>query len=460
LPANIKNKWVIFLLLFFSFNLSFFSLVFAQELSNEDTFNVPYGLAINEKGNLVIVDSHNNSIKKVAGDDIKIISGFTQEFKKYGFAQNGYMDGPAWQVRFNRPRGIVVNSRGDIFITDTLNHVVRKIADGRVTTFAGTGKAGYADGVAPKAQFNLPSGLTVDQEDNLYVADTLNHVIRKITPNGVVSTFAGRANSKGGFQNGGLQEALFNEPEDLCFNNQGDLYIVDSGNQLLRKISKGQVSTFAGSFQGLIPGTSYRQGGFKNGRANTARFNFPKGIDIAENGVVFIADTYNHRIRAITLSEEVITVVGTGEPGGGETTLNGPVDVLYHNGKLYISDMWNNRVQVVPINLNSLLRAVTTSVSNLQVYLNEEKIAFSARKPYITNGKTMVPLQEICAKLGIKINWLKSEGKLELTKGSRHQVLNFAEQPDERTMIHIRVLAEKMGFKIKWLPEYNRVIIS
>ena len=135
--------------------------------------------------------------------------------------------------------------------------------------------------------FGTLSGICIDSKDNLYVADSSNNVIRKISTDGIVSTFAGKYNSDGGYKNGVAAEALFNEPADIAIAKDGSLYVLDSGNQMIRKIKDGQVTTISGGRDAIMEGTNYAKGSFADGSSKNARFNFPKGICISDDGTIF-----------------------------------------------------------------------------------------------------------------------------------------------------------------------------
>ena len=190
----------------------------------------------------------------------------------------------------------------------------------------------------------------------------MNNVIRKISPQGFVTTYAGKTTGEAGYRDGSLSEAVFNEPAALAMDSQENLYIADSGNRLIRRIANGRVETVAGSQGVLISGTNYVQGNFRDGSRTVAAFNFPKGITVLENGTLVIADTWNSRIRAILNNGQVITLVGTGENGRipgplYKAVLGSPVGVAYYNNILYIADADNNLIWQMPLNPNEL-RAV------------------------------------------------------------------------------------------------------
>lgn len=317
-------------------------------------FNFPYSITLDNNGEIIVVDCYNNSIRKISGNSVTTIAGLWDKKDNYGFPMGGYADGDVLIAKFNRPRDAAVDSKGNIFVSDSGNNVIRKISNNQVYTFAGTGEAGYSNGQGKVAKFSLPSGMAIDKEDNLYVADSLNNVIRKITPKGEVSTFAGVQGEKGGYNNGGLNEATFNEPSDITVDNNGAFYITDSGNQVIRKIYNGQVTTISGTVNAKIDNTDYIEGGYADGIVSKAKYNFPKGVSITDEGVLLIADTWNNMIRAIKSDGAVYTIAGTefvdeAESNINEVKLSKPTDVLYSKGYIYICDSWNNSIRVMPI---------------------------------------------------------------------------------------------------------------
>ena len=248
----------------------------------------------------------------------------------YGYYAGGFFDGPSQSAQFNLPSDVVMDAAGNIFVADTLNHRIRKIDTlGNVTTYAGTGVPGdvpaaitpLVTSTAALAQFNEPKGLVLDALGNLYVADSMNHCIRKITPLGVVSTFAGKGPTKPGFADALTPDlAKFLNPSGLAFDAAGNLYVADTWNNLIRKVAvvggvAGAVSTYAGEVLGVAPALSAPPGAFLDGLATIARFNSPSDIAFDAAGNLYVADTNNQRIRKIA--------VGVGGLAGAVSTIAG-----------------------------------------------------------------------------------------------------------------------------------------
>lgn len=377
-----------------------------------------------------------------------------------GGVNGGYADGEAAAARFSGPRALVIDAQNNIYVADTGNNVIRKISGGKVTTFAGNGKAGYKDGASKDAQFNTPSGLVMDKSGFLYVADTQNHVIRKISPAGNVSTVAGKTEGIAGFRNGLAEEALFNEPAALVLDSQDNLYIADAGNQLIRKLSAGNVVTLAGSIGTIIPGTTYYKG----------ELNFPKGLTILENGILIVADTWNSRLRAVLPTGQIVTLAGTGVFGKvtgaiDEAVLGRPTGTTYFNHKLYISDADNHLIWELDINPDNLqVRSDFAEPSEqIQIWVNGERLVTTTdSQPYLWQERTMLPLRLLCEKLGWTVNWTK-EGTITITKGSQEKILTTTnpnlQLKNSRTMAGVRYFAEMFGGTVDWVSSFRAVDI-
>lgn len=212
----------------------------------------------------------------------------------------GLADGRWNQARFNGLHGLAVDSAGNLYVGDTGNHAIRKVTpDGNVTTLAGNGTAGFADGTGPAARFSGPQGVAVDGSGNVYVADIGNCRIRKISPGGTVTTLAGSGTC--GFQDGPASTARFNVPHAVCVDTAGNVYVADSGNHRVRKISTdGSVTTLAGN------GTASSL----NGTGTAATFNSPDGIAVDAAGNLYMTEYSGGNVRKIAPNNVVTTVVG------------------------------------------------------------------------------------------------------------------------------------------------------
>jgi streptogramin lyase len=257
------------------------------------------------------------------------------------------VDGPAAVARFNFPEAVALDKDSNLYVADGLNATIRKIfPDGSVTTLAGLGENfGSADGVGSQARFSLPSSLALDRGGNVYVADQYNHTIRKVTPSGVVTTVAGKAGDAGTLDGNG-KDARFNFPVGIAIDAATNLYVADSLNHSIRKITPaGEVTTVAGSPEG---------NGTDDGLGNAARFNSPSGIAVAEGGIIYVADSGNHTIRKISADGMVRTFAGkAGQSGGADGTGTGAefyfptglaIDV---SGNLYVADRQNSAIRKI-----------------------------------------------------------------------------------------------------------------
>jgi sugar lactone lactonase YvrE len=281
--------------------------------------------------------------------------------ENYAGLVSGYVNGYRTDARFNNQSGLCIDKLGNIYITDTKNHRVRKInIDGNVTTIAGNGIAGFVDSTYEHSMFNEPWGICVDDNLNLYVADFQNQRIRKIS-NGRVSTIAGVGIS--GFKEGYKDSAMLSYPRGLCLDDSGNVYIADSWNHRIRKLStNGLLSTFAGN-PDLIGVQSL--GALKDTSRMFAKFYTPTAVKF-DNGNFYITDAYNHAVRKIDVQGNVTTLCGgkgLGPDGGGNedgdvtiSQLNTPTELCVHpdSNCLYISDLANNTIRKLDISTKIL----------------------------------------------------------------------------------------------------------
>ena len=247
------------------------------------------------------------------------------------------------QATFADPFGVAVAPDGAIYISDAGdNNRIRKITpDGRVETFAGDGREAFADGPGLQAAFNTPSGLAIDADGNIYVADTGNNRIRKITPQGIVSTIAGDGTA--GYADGPASQAKFDGPVGVAVDKAGDVFVADSYNDRVRLISpNGQVTTVAGA----------KGPGYADGQSAMALFDTPCGVAVTADGSLLVADTGNHRLRRITSEGNVTTLPVVFADEGGASQLSSVIGVaLSHDGFLYVTESDPGRViQIAPDN--------------------------------------------------------------------------------------------------------------
>jgi sugar lactone lactonase YvrE len=310
----------------------------------------PTGVTQADDGTLYISDTYNHRIRAISPDgNVTTIAGKADEKNAYGLLTGGFEDGPALEAAFNQPRGLAIGQDGTIYIADSKNGAIRYIVKDEVKTLI--------------QDLSHPSDIVIDSEGNLLVSETLSHKVLKITPDGTMSVFAGGEYKQqdewyiGEYKNGSRLEAKFNEPTGLALSSDGVLYIADSGNQRIRAIdTEGNVTTYAGSGNEFIPGSNYYAGGFADGAANKAKFNFPSAIAIDSEGRLFITDTYNHSIRVITNENIVKTIAGVstnhGRQDGNaeEAQFDGPTDLIFdQNGHLIITEQWNNIIRSIQI---------------------------------------------------------------------------------------------------------------
>ena len=304
----------------------------ANDIGSRASFYKPRGVVVDATGNVYVADDWNHLIRKITP------AGFVSTFAGSG---QGSADGTGTAASFNSPRAVALDAAGNVYVADYISNKIRKITSaGVVSTFAGSGDTGYRDGAANFAQFYSPSGLAVDVEGNVYVADAVNNKIRKITSAGVVSTFAGSGTA--GSADGTGTAASFNLPSGLDLDDEGNVYVADAANNKIRKItSAGVVSTFAGS------GTA----GSADGTGSAASFNYPTGVAIDAAGNVYVADLSNNKIRKITPAGVVSTLAGNGTAGSTEGNLStsefsSPYGLaLDAVGNVYVGDEINNKIR-------------------------------------------------------------------------------------------------------------------
>lgn len=300
-------------------------------------FNSPWQLAVHPDGSLYVADYDNHSVRKITPQGIvSTLAGPP--------GPQAPVDESGTHPWFSSAVGIVKDDTGNIYVADMGSHVIRKISQaGVMSLFAGSlGAKGSEDGLGPLARFNRPGCLALDSSNNLYVADYGNHLIRKVSKNGMVTTVAGCAGVSGAI-NGAGSSARFNNPMGVGVDRDGTLYVADSGNHTLRKITlDGVVSTLAGTTG--VAGTS-------DGVGSLASFTGPYGVAVDGAGNVYVADSMWVPIRKVTPQALVTTLVGT--PGGfsvaldryGRPVVASDAGVQFSglNGRVVLAPHWKGR---------------------------------------------------------------------------------------------------------------------
>lgn len=306
-------------------------------------FDRPTGIAADTSGNLYIADSGNSVIRKVTPEGV--VTTFA------GFARHlGSTNGKGAEARFFEPSHIAIGPGGDLFVTDRAAADIRKItSQGEVTTLAGSsGRFGTANGAGANARFDAPAGIGVDRKENVYVADSTADTIRKITPDGRVSTFAG-VPGRAGTNNGDGSAARFGAPMGIAVGPAGNIFVADSSNFTVRKSTPaGNVVTFAGKPED--PGSA-------NGAGSSARFYFVYDVAVDTAGNIFAADLGNFEIRKISPAGAVSTLAGSisSVPSGGSTNGMGRAARFYaprgvaagRQGEVYVADTLNGTIREI-----------------------------------------------------------------------------------------------------------------
>lgn len=300
--------------------------------------NGPVGVAVDASGNVYVGDSNNHTIRKVTA------AGVTTTLAGQA-GSSGSADGTGGAARFNTPQHVAVDGAGNVYVADGSNHIIRKITSGGVvTTLAGlAGAPGTSDGTGSAARFNYPRGIAVDASGNVYVGDHTNHAIRKITAAGVVTTFAGSAGVSGSGDGTGAA-ARFYLPFGVAVDSGGNVFVGDYGNLTIRKITPaGVVTTLAGSAG---------QQGATDGTGAAARFFTPLSIAIDGSGNIYVGEYGNNTIRKVTSAGVVTTLAGqAGTSGstdgvGTAARFNAPHGVAAtSSGTVYLADYSNHTIR-------------------------------------------------------------------------------------------------------------------
>lgn len=437
---------------------------YVDGLYYQAAFQFPNGLAADEKDKLLyIADTQNHRIRvlDLTTFEVKTVAGNTTSIDRFGYRAGGFQDGPANEAMFNRPSGLALAENGAIFIADTGNHMIRMLYDGKVYTVAGNGTPGYKDGKGIEASFRNPSAIAIGSDGSLYVSDTLNHVIRKIDQDGKVSTLVGDPSNT----------SILNEPTGITFDKEGVLYIADSANHQIKRLIDGKLEVVAGSATEVDPDTNYLIGDFVNGSKNNAKFNFPKGITFSMNDLLIISDSSNHAIRAITKEGKVYTIAGSGMSGydwdeHALIHLDGPNSIHHAFGRLFISDTNNNRVVMIPANYQFFRSVINfdDKQTKLPIFIDGVELVFPDVQPFVINGSTKVPVRFLAEALGAEVKWVQKERSVIVEKNGQKLIFREADGDffikEGRSIVGLRFLVEKLGYWVDWNQEHRSVIIE
>jgi len=309
----------------------------------------PEGITVAANGDVYYADPDNNVIRKVTA-----ATGIITTVAGSGGNGSSGDGGLAILAKFKNAEGVFVVANGDLYLADTGNHEIRKVTalTGIVTLVVGSTSPGYSGdgGAAAAARLRLPAAIVVAANGDMYIADTGNDAVRKVTAaTGIATTYAGTGTTGYTGDGGAATSARLSGPQGLVLAANGDLYIADTGNNVIRRVTAatGVITTFAGT------GTAGFLG--DGGVATSARLNAPESVSISASGELYIADAGNNRIRRVSTGGTITTVAGTGTAGaagdGGLPTaaqLNSPHGIAVStSGTYYISDRVNNEIRRV-----------------------------------------------------------------------------------------------------------------
>ena len=313
------------------------------------TFNQPNGVAVDSQGNVYVADSANCTIRMITPTALVSTLAGTP------LAQ-GSADGTGSAARFYQPQGLAVAPNGNVYVADAYNNTIRLLAPGnRVSTFAGAASvSGSADGTGGGATFNNPNGVVMDPAGNTYVTDTSNNTLRMVTPAGVVTTLAGTAGQVGSSDGTG-SAAAFNAPLGLAMDPAGNLYLADSGNNTIRKITPTPLPGGGVSYPVTTLAGTAGTTGSSDGTGPAARFHTPVGVAVDAVGNIYVSDGNNNAIRMITPAGVVTTVAGATLPGsndgaGAAASFRGPSGLAFDPvGHLFVVDSGNSTLRKITI---------------------------------------------------------------------------------------------------------------
>lgn len=467
----------------------------------------PSGLFAAADGSLLVADTGNHIIRKWTMQGTTSIAGAWLAPLDIGLPNGGWHDSKAATALFNEPSSIVQAQDGTVYVADSGNHVIRKIDPmGNVTTIAGDGLAGLQDGVGAKARFHSPHGIALAEDGTLYVADSLNHVIRSIDSTGKVVTLTaptdriveyskGAIAAAGDYKDGALEQAKFNEPSAIIVAQDGTLIISDSGNQRIRQIDlkKRQVSTIAGgnrfsSSQWYAKNSLYAPPGYRDGAASEAWFHYPVGLAELQDGSLVVADRNNHAIRLIR-DKRVYTIAGSSTTAGyqdgiaSQALLHEPTGVaVLPNGAIAITDSFNSAIRILKHYQlpEQALDQLAAGVEKRPLLVYNQQLIVSDAPPLLHEGRTYLPIRALGDAIGLSSAWDASDGKAKLSAGetayhfepnereavrqvgSKSEAIMMDQAPlliKGRLYVPVRFFAEEFGFRVDWIQALDTIVV-
>ena len=341
--------------------------------------NGPEGVAVDAAGNLYIADSGNHRIRRVdVSGTVTTIAGTGRP----GYSGDG---GPAAKAQLGSPSGVAVDDAGNLYIAETGTSRIRRVdVSGTITTIAGTGRFGYSGdgGPAVMAQLGSPVDVAVDDEGNVYIADTLNSRIRRVDPSGTITTIAGTGEPGFTTDGGPATAAQIDRPQGVAVGGDGNLYIADTENHRISRVTLSAGAVPAGTITAVAGNQGQGYSG-DSGPAPDARLRLPSGVAADGSGNVYIADTWNSRIRRVDVYGSITTIAGTGVRGGSGD--GGPADkarlhlpaglALDRDGNVHVADVRNHRIRILtriasPVTLPPPTGLTATAVSGSRINLS------------------------------------------------------------------------------------------
>ena len=309
----------------------------------EASFHMPSDILVLPGGEILVADMFNNLIRLINTDGYtSTFAGFIPEFFPIGF----HRDAALGESGMFHPSGLARSELGRIYIADSSNSSIRVIIGDHIFTLVGWGETGFVDGPRGTSAFNNPSAIAIGPGGYLYVADTFNHVIRRISPTWYTTTVAGTPGEYG-YANGPAGAALFDSPTGIAVDATGRIFVSDTGNHVIRVIENGVARTLAGS-SGTLDDYDFPVGGFADGTGAGALFNQPRGLALWGVNLI-VADSANHSIRMVTPAGVVTTIFGAEFTGYDPETLHFPMGISVHENRLYIADSGNNKIRVITL---------------------------------------------------------------------------------------------------------------